>query len=204
MRSRTLSRTDEMTYVRSLLQGIFVCVFLAGWMSAAAAELRDVVVEKEDDRYKLRSETYLEADREAIYRVLTDYDQFLKFSSTFVEARNVDPDEEGRPRFYTRMEGCVLLFCKSYIRSGHLELTPVSDIVAIVDPELSNFRFAHERWQLSDDGEGTLLIYTFEMEPDFWIPPVVGPFVVKRALRRGGADVVDRIEALAQGREPEL
>ncbi|MBT8079479.1 MAG: SRPBCC family protein [Gammaproteobacteria bacterium] len=181
-------------------------VFGALLMSApvTAADLRDVVVEREESRYKLRSETYFDADPESLYRVLTDYDHFDKISSTFVEARNIEPDEHGRPRFYTRMEGCVLLFCKSYIRTGHLVLTPVSDIVAIVDPELSNFRFARERWQFIEDGDGTLLIYTFEMEPDFWIPPVVGPFVVKRVLRRGGADAVDRIEALAQGREPEL
>ena len=123
-------------------------VFAALLVSAplTAADLRDVAVEKEKSRYKLRSETYFDADRESLYRVLTDYDQFGKISSTFVEARNMEPDDQGRPRFYTRMEGCVLLFCKSYIRSGHLVLTPMSDIVAIVDPELSNFKFARERW----------------------------------------------------------
>lgn len=184
------------------LAAVFVALLISAPLTAA--DLREVVVEKEKARYKLRSETYFDADVESLYRVLTDYDLFGKISSTFVEARNIEPDEQGRPRFYTRMEGCVLLFCKSYIRSGHLVLTPMSDIVAIVDPELSNFKFARERWQFIEDGDGTLLIYTFEMEPDFWIPPVVGPFVVKRALRRGGADAVDRIEALAQGREPEL
>ena len=179
------------------LQHALACALLMWAVPASGADLREVVVEKDKHRYRLRSETLFEADRESLFRVLTDYEQFKKFSSTFVEARNVEPDEQGRPRFYTRMEGCVLLFCKSYIRSGHLELTPVSDIIAIVDPELSNFKYARERWQLIADGDGTLLIYTFEMEPDFWIPPIVGPFVVKRVLRRGGADAVDRIEAVA-------
>lgn len=189
---------------RATLRGVVACVCLLFAGPSIGADLREVVVEKENDRYKLRSETYFDADRESLFRVLADYDQFRKFTSTFVEARNIEPDEQGRPRFYTRMEGCVLLFCKSYIRSGYLELTPVSDIVAIVDPELSNFKYARERWEFIEDGDGTLLIYTFEMEPDFWIPPIVGPFVVKRALRRGGTDAVDRIEALAQGKEPEL
>ena len=189
---------------KTTLQGIIACASLLIASLVMSADLREVVVDKEGARYKLRSETYFDADRESLFRVLSDYDQFTKFTSTFVEARNVEPDEQGRPRFYTRMEGCVLLFCKSYIRSGHLVLTPVSDIVAIVDPELSNFKYARERWQFIKDGDGTLLIYTFEMEPDFWIPPVVGPFVVKRALRRGGTDAVDRIEALAQGKEPQL
>lgn len=184
------------------LRSILVGAILGWTCQSGAAELREVVVEKNDDRYKLRSETWFDVDRESLFRVLSDYDQFKKFTSTFVEARNVDPDAEGRPRFYTRMEGCVLLYCKSYIRSGYLELTPLSDIVAVADPEMSNFKYARERWQFIPDGDGTLLIYTFEMEPDFWIPPIVGPYVVKRALRSGGTDAVDRIEALAQGKEP--
>ena len=171
---------------------------------AAGADIREVVVEKEDDGYKLRSETWFDADRDALYRILTDYEQFRKFTTAFVESHNVEPDEFGRPGFYTRMEGCVLMFCKSYIRAGHLVLTPISDIVAVADPELSNFKYARERWQLFPDGDGTLLIYTFEMEPDFWIPPLIGPYVVKRTLRNGGVNAVDRIEALAQGREPEF
>jgi hypothetical protein len=31
---------------------------------------------------------------------------------------------------------------------------------------------------------------------------VIGPYIMKRVLRRGGTDAVDRIEALAQGKTP--
>jgi hypothetical protein len=53
------------------------------------------------------------------------------------------------------------------------------------------------------EGEGTLMIYEFEMVPDFWVPPVIGPFYIMRALRSGGERAIDRIEALARGKEPE-
>lgn len=170
--------------------------------SVVPADLRTISVEFENQRYHLRSEAWFAADRRNMYRVLTDYDLFEKFTSAFVETRNVEPDEEGRPRFYTRMEGCVLLFCKSLIRYGHLELTPHTEIVAVAEPEKSDFKYSHERWRLEKDGDGTLLIYDFEMEPDFWVPPVIGPYVIKRSLRTGGIDAIDRIEALAQGRTP--
>ena len=173
-------------------------------MAGAAAELTDVEVSYEDDRYRLTSKTYFEATKSELFRVLTDYDLFTKFSSAFAEAENREPDELGRPTFYTRMEGCVLWWCKSFVRYGHLELEPEVDIVAIVDPEPSNFKYSRERWQLKEDGDGTLLEYEFEMEPDFWVPPVVGPYFIKKALRAGGKNAVNRIEALAQGKEPEL
>jgi uncharacterized protein YndB with AHSA1/START domain len=165
---------------------------------ATPAELQDVSVELEDGRYTLRSETYFDVSRESLFRVLTDFDLFEKFTSAIVESHNVEPDAEGRPQFFARMEGCVLLFCKSFIRHGVVLTNPTVEIIAIADPEKSDFKFSRERWELSTDGEGTKMIYEFEMEPAFWVPPVIGPFYIKRALRDGGTRAVDRIEALAQ------
>lgn len=172
-------------------------------MPAVAAELRDVVVEKEGDRYHLTSTTYFETTQTQLYNVLIDFDKYPLFSSAFVEAENREPDKQGRPQFYTRMEGCALLFCKAYIRVGYLVLKPEYDIVAIVDPEQSNFAYSRERWQLIPEGEGTIMIYDFVMEPGFWVPPIVGPFVIKRALKSSGSNAVNRIEAVALGKIPE-
>jgi hypothetical protein len=185
-----------------MLRWPFAFALLAAARTAVPADLRTISVEFEDERYHLRSEAWFAADMDDMYRVLTDYDLFMKFTSAFVEARNVAPDRQGRPRFFTRMEGCVLLFCKSLVRYGHLELTPHTEIIAVAEPAKSDFKFSRERWRLVKDGEGTLLIYDFEMEPDFWVPPVIGPYVIKRSLRAGGVDAIDRIEALAQGRTP--
>ena len=175
---------------------VAVLLLLQG-LPAVAAELRDVVVKKEGDRYHLTSVTYFDATQSQLYNTLIDFDKYPLFSSAFVEAENREPDEQGRPRFYTRMEGCAMLFCKTYIRVGYLELQPKFAIVAMVDPEESNFAYSRERWQLIPEGEGTLMIYNFEMEPGFWVPPIIGPYVIKRALRSGGSNAVNRIEAVA-------
>ena len=164
---------------------------------AWSAELRDVVVEREDNHYELNSEAWFDVSPESLYDVLTNYDLFTKFTSAIVESRNVEPDEEGRPRFYSRMEGCVMFWCKSFIRNGYLLLEANSEIVAISHPDESDFTLSRERWHLVPEGEGTLMIYEFEMEPDFWVPPVIGPFFIMRALRAGAERAIDRIEALA-------
>lgn len=169
-----------------------------------AADLKSVSVDFIDDRYHLVSKAWFDASMDELYRVLTDYELFEKFTSAFVETRNIEPDADGRPQFYTRMEGCVLLFCKSMRRTGYLELSPPGQIVAIAIPEKSDFHYSYERWELEEDGDGTMMTYYFKMEPAFWVPPVVGPFMIKRTLREGGIDAVDRIEALAQGKEPKL
>jgi hypothetical protein len=172
-------------------------------VSTAAAELRSVEVWMENGRYHLISKTMFDVSQDELYGVLTDYELFKKFTSAIVASKNVEPDAEGRPQFFTRMEGCVLLYCKTFDRRGYLLLKPMYDIVAIVDPEQSDFEYSRERWRLSTEAEGTLMIYEFEMEPRFWVPPIVGPYYIKRALKSGSIRAVNRIEALARGEEPE-
>lgn len=171
---------------------------------AGPADLDYVTVKLVDKRYQLESRAWFDASEEDLFRVLTDYDLFTKFTSAIAEARNVEPDDLGRPQFYTRMEGCVLWWCKSLIRQGYLELTPTTLVIAMTDPESSNFKYSRESWKLVRDGEKTVMTYNFEMEPDFFVPPIIGPYMIKRSLKSGGRDAVDRIEALAQGKEPEL
>lgn len=181
-----------------------LAVFLLASLPVEAADLQDVAVERVEGRYVLRSEVLFDTSRENLYRVLTDYDLYKRFTSAFTESKNLEPNEDGQPQFYNKMEGCILLFCITFERYGHLELEPMTEIKAIVDPERSDFEYSVERWEFVDKGEKTLLIYEFEMEPAFWVPPVIGPFYIRRALAAGAVDAVDRIEALAQGREPEV
>ena len=171
---------------------------------ASAADLQSVSVDRVEGRYVLRSETLFAATPEQLYNVLTDYDLFMKFTSAFTESRNIEPDGRGRPQFYNRMEGCVLFFCVSFERYGHLVLTPISHIEAVVDPDRSDFKYSVERWELIEKDDKTLLIYEFEVEPAFWLPPIIGPFYIRRALRAGAIDAVDRIEAVALGLEPDV
>ena len=170
--------------------------------TSPAAELRYIEVDRDDDLYTLQSVTWFDARPEDLYAVLTDYEQFQRFTSAIAESKNLDPDSEGRPEFYTRMEGCVLFWCRSFVRIGYLVLDPIHEIKATVDADRSDFKMSTERWQLRSEDGGTLMIYEFEMVPDFWVPPVLGPYYIKRALRSGGVRAAERIEALARGKEP--
>jgi len=164
---------------------------------ARGAELRDVDVDLVEGRYHLTSRTYFEVEQGALYAVLSDFSLFEKFTSAIVESKNLEPDELGRPGFFARMEGCVLLFCKSFVREGRVVLTPMDEIVAVADPEASDFLYSREVWTLVPEGEGTIMIYDFELEPAFWVPPVIGPLYIQSALRGGAERAVNRIEALA-------
>jgi len=170
---------------------------LTSWM-ARAADLESVVVTYDDGHYELDAYAFMAAPREAIFVILTDYDRFGRISSAYKEYGFLDPAPDGTPMIYTRMEGCVLIFCKSLARVEFLYTTAPRHIRSVTVPEESDFQHSISEWSLDAEGDGTRIYYHLEMEPKFWVPPIIGPWILQRRLSRGGAAAVDRIERLAQ------
>jgi hypothetical protein len=173
-------------------------LFLLAANSAPAAELRKVSVDKIDGRYILHSEAWFDASIEQIYHTLLNWDLSTEFSSVVVESRNLDPDEEGRPQYYVRNEACVLFFCMSFEREGVIEHTPFDVIRSHVYPDKSDFYFSDETWSFREEGSGTVVVYDLEFKPKFFVPPMIGPYIIKRKLKNDSGDAINRIEAIAQ------
>jgi hypothetical protein len=181
--------------VRLRLAGLLLALF-AG--TASAAELRSVEVDYIDGRYMLDSIVWFDADVENLYAILTRWDISPRYTSGIAEAEDLPPDSQGRPRFYIRNQGCVLFFCMSMERRGYVESVPNEFIGAYGDPDFGDFDYSEETWQFEEAEGGTIIHYSFQMEPSFWVPPAIGPWMIKRTLKRGGANAVNRIEAIAQ------
>ena len=175
---------------------ILCCVFVSA--VGAAAILQSVEVKYEGKRYQLVSESQLSAPIEAVFDVLVDYDQFEKISSIYEDSGYMDSSPDGDTLAYTIIRGCVLFFCKSFRRIERLELNPPVFIRAIVLPEQSDFRYSVSEWKLESRDGGTFVMFSLEMEPDFWIPPVIGPWVIKKRLEQDARPALDRIERIAQ------
>lgn len=163
-----------------------------------AADLREVVMDRQGGVYLLRSTVWFDVSPESLYAIFLDYDLAEKYSSFVVESRNLEPGDDGRRRFYIRNQGCVLFFCQSFERIGAVEHEPFEQITATAIAAESDFESSVETWTLAEEGEGTLVVYTFEFEPKFWIPPLIGPYVLERKLEQDSLRALERIEALAK------
>jgi len=166
--------------------------------TASAAEMLSVEVSYEEGIYTMNSEVWFDATVEQVYEIFRYWDNSTKFSSAIVESRDMPPDEHGRPQFYVLNRACVLFFCKSFERQGYVESELNVVIFAFVNPEKSDFHISNESWRFLERDGGTVVIYDFEMQPSFWIPPGIGPYLIKRKLRDKGGNAVDRIEVLAR------
>jgi hypothetical protein len=166
--------------------------------TAGAAEMLSVEVNHEEGIYTMNSEVWFDATVEQVYEIFRYWDNSTKFSSAIVESRDMPADKRGRPQFYVRNRACILLFCKSFERQGYVESEVNVVIYAFVDPEKSDFHLSNESWRFVARDGGTVVIYDFEMQPKFWIPLGIGPYLIKRKLRKNVDSAVDRIEVLAR------
>jgi hypothetical protein len=169
----------------------------------SAATMRSVTVDRVDGVYILHSEVWFDVSIDKIYGLFLDWDQSTKFSSVVVESRNVEPDESGRPRFYSRNRVCIWFYCRSFERHGFVTFDPLKYIEATVDPEKSDFHVSDERWEFREEDAGTVVVYDLAMQPKFFIPPLIGPAIMKRKLKSGSTNALDRIEAIAQEWTPD-
>ncbi len=102
---------------------------------------------------------------------------------------------------YTLLRGCVAaVFCKTLRRVERVTESPPGELLAEVIPAESDFRFGRVLWRLRPDGEGTILRYESHMEPDFWVPGLLGDDLLARSLQRTARDMIGKVEALARER----
>jgi len=167
---------------------------------AAAATIDEFEVEKHKGIYSFEARARLDATRESIYAVITDFDDdaYSRISRSYKESRYLEPAADGTPIVYTRMEGCMKRRCISFVRTERLETDAPRWIKSTALPELSDFKHAMSEFVLEPDGDGTMMIYRTEIEPDFFVPPLIGPWFLKRTVAKGALSALTRIEGLAR------
>ena len=176
-----------------LVAGIFLPI-----MQLYAAEITINEMWQEGDRYHLRSESIIDAPPALVLSTLLDYENFYRISGGIKETRYIEPDTDGVPRAYTRVESCVLFFCRSIEKVERVIVVSPQEIVLDVDPQRSDFAYNHSRWLIRPEGKGTRLGYEMVMEPDFWIPPLIGPWAIKKKLASAALNMARRVEHMAR------
>lgn len=178
-----------------LLVAISACYVASGF----PATLRGIAVSRDNDRYSVVADTHLTASPDAIAKVLLDFDadRYQRISEIYKESSYLPPDTDGTPLVYTRVEGCLIGFCRSMSRVERLEVVTPQFIRSRVVPERSDFKYSLAEWTFEPEDGGTRVTYRMEMEPDFWLPPFVGPWFLKRTLLKGAPAAIEQIETLA-------
>lgn len=161
-----------------------------------AAEIRALHMETENGGYRVHAETFLQAPPQVVFSMLLNYDQFHRLSAGITASRWLDETLDGLPLAYTRIDSCVAFFCRKLEKVEKVTITSTNEIRTEVLPERSDFRYNRTRWRLEPEDGGTKILYDLEMEPDFWVPPLIGPWAIKRKARKSALNIAERLEYL--------
>jgi hypothetical protein len=129
-----------------------------------------------------------------VYAVLTDYAHLARLNPAILRSRVVGRGDGGVLRVRSVIEGCVLFFCQQLVRVERVTELAGHRIRARIVPEESDFRRGVARWWVFPRPEGgSRLRLEAEVVPDFWVPPVIGPWATERSLREDLATLVERL-----------
>lgn len=185
---------------RQIIWIIIFLLALVGVRCVMAFDIDDLRITKQGRAYQVQMTFGTTASAHQILAVLTDYG-FPDRLDPEVTKREVISRHRGVTRVRTEIRGCVFIFCKDI--GFTLDVTVVAgNIQADIVPDESDFRFGYFHWSVtSSDNGGSYIVFESVMEPDFFIPPLVGGILVRKMLRQKILAIVENLESEA-AREP--
>jgi hypothetical protein len=90
----------------------------------------------------------------------------------------------------------VWFFCKTIERTERIESEAPTLFRTRAVIELSDFDSYESEWRLVDEAGGTRIFFSAAMEPDFWVPPVIGSWAIRSKLEDTALQMGEAIEYL--------
>lgn len=171
--------------------------------TAAAVAVESLAVTRNGAHYRVTMKVQLDAQADRAYAVFTDYDNLPRINPAVKLVKllpeTTSPDVT---RLYTRMQLCFSFFCRTLeqVQDMHrIEQPPGGRLSATVLPDRSDLRYGQADWTVRECGpQRACLDFVAELEPKFWIPPLIGPWVMERKLRQEAVQTSQGIERLAR------
>jgi len=154
-------------------------------------------VEYEDERYFVEIEMLIKAPTDKVYTLFTDYDHLNRINKTVTKSNLVYSIDDNTHRVNVLSEACVSFFCIKVKQLQDVE-EQKDGIIFVTDvPGKSDTVYAHSRWHIRQENEFTRVTYNTDLKPDFWVPPLIGPYLIKRKLREASLETINAVEKLA-------
>jgi hypothetical protein len=174
-------------------------------MQAHAAQVLSVGVTRDGTRFVISMHIAIDASPPAVFRALQNYAAMTRYNPDLRAVRVEPTGTANRVRLFTTIHTCVLVFCKTM----HQEqiMTAVADgnggvLEADLLPRGGDFKWGHARWTVAGCARSrpmACLDARIELLPAFWVPPIIGPWVLRRRMAEEARRTSAGLEAVARG-----
>jgi len=155
-------------------------------------------VTEEEGIYRVHAQAVIAAPILSVWQRLSDFEHFDRISPSIESSEVLSRSDDGSAVLRTSAEACVLVFCKRMRHVQTVRKPKFGLMEAEVDPKRSDFSLGRASWRLEPEGAATQVRFEGEMRPAFWIPPLIGGWLVERVLRQELERSLRNLERLAR------
>ena len=180
---------------------LFAALLCFAFINSAAVlanEITEFKVTEEEGVFYIKASVVLHAPAEYVHNVLTDYVHIYRLNPSIVESEVLVSPGNDVARVRTKVVGCVIFYCEEIERVEDVRILASGAIQAKIVPESSQFKSGVTLWRVRSMGDESRLTYHAEMEPDFFVPPLIGNTIVKARLREEIMASFTRLERIAR------
>ena len=142
----------------------------------------------------------IEAEVDTVYAILTDFDNLTSLNKAIKLSRLLKSD--GKHHLVTiEAEGCVWFFCQEIIQTQWVTERGNGYISAVTLPERSNLEYGRVLWHIRQEDEYTVISYRSDVVPKFFVPPLIGTYIMKNKMLEKAQQTIQNIERIAQENE---
>lgn len=169
-------------------------------VASYAAAVRSVVVDRHGDRFHIVMSMQAKAPSQAVFKALQDYPALPRYNPEVRQVTIQHRDGPWRVELTTVVHSCVLFFCKTLVQPQLAVATPRADggDLAIQFLPGGDFRSGHALWQVRSRDGGSSITATIDLQPDFWMPPLIGTFILRQKMTDEAQTTVTGLEAEAR------
>jgi ribosome-associated toxin RatA of RatAB toxin-antitoxin module len=159
---------------------LLVIALLSAARPAGAADPIELRVERSGPLLQVRATIATAGSAELCYAVIADFDRLAEFIPGLRSSRIVS--EPGQP-LELRQVGETTLGLTRYTIDVTLALTTDPPRQISFTRVAGNLEVMDGRWQVRGDQAACTIDYNTDLQPAFWVPPLVGPLLVRRQVR---------------------
>jgi len=183
---------------RLLLPMLGLWLSVVGVPGAAAVEIERTEIWFADGAYRYLFAATLHASVEDVRAVVSDFNHLARLNDDIITSRLLEQYDSHHVKRRLLVKHCLLVFCFDLDFVERVEVLPNGDIETFIIPEESSFHHGTSVWRISAlDDQRTRVSLEAHQSPKFWIPPVIGPLVIKRSFISEVNETLGKIERFA-------
>ncbi len=186
-------------FLTIIIHPMFIFLALLSVHSHAIADIETINISENAGIYHISITANIDAPAKQVRQVISDHAHAYRINNAIIENEVLKTYSTGDIKVRTRLLCCTALFCREAERVDIVRTLKSGDISAVLIPEQSDFHSGEALFKITPDGSSsTHLTYTASIEPNFFIPPIIGPKLVIDSLKEQFSNTFFRIEKVAR------